>query len=96
MQRLLEVMAGLRPLAQLQRDTSLEVYDDLAGRLTPGRRTTGPRPSPRDVRSVHVQTRADGVAEVCATVHRGGRITALAFRLEGRSGAWRCTQLAGV
>src|SRR4051812_40393806 len=28
-QRLLEVLAGVRPLAQLQRDTSLDVYDAL-------------------------------------------------------------------
>ena len=95
-QRLLEVLAGLRPVGQLQRDTTLEVYDDLTARLRPGQRATGPRPSPRDVRSVHVQARADGVAEVCATVRRQGRTTALALRLEGRSGAWRCTALVGV
>ena len=95
-QRLLEVLAGLRPVGQLQRDTTLEVYDDLTARLRPGQRATGPRPSPRDIRSVHVQARADGVAEVCATVRREGRTTALALRLEGRSGAWRCTALVGV
>jgi hypothetical protein len=95
-QRLLEVMAGLRPIGQLQPDTSLELYDQLAEGLTGRARATGARPTRRDVRSLHVQARADGVAEVCATVRRGGRVQALAFRLEGRSGAWRCTELLGV
>ena len=95
-QRLLEVMAGLRPLSQLQRDTSFELFEELERVLCARPRTAGPRPSTRDVRSVHVQTRGDGVAEVCATVRRGGRVHALALRLEGVSGAWRCTALAGV
>lgn len=95
-QRLVEVLAGLRPLSQLQRDTSLELFEELERRLTGRPRPTGVRPSPRDLRSLHVQSRQDGVAEVCATVRRGGRTTALALRLEGRSGAWRCTALAGL
>jgi hypothetical protein len=95
-QRLLEVLAGLRPVGQLQRDTSLELFDELTRAVAARPRTAGPRPTRRDVRSLHVQQREDGVAEVCATVRRGGRVTALAFRLEGRSGAWRCTELLGV
>lgn len=95
-QRLLEVLAGLRPVGQLQRDTSLELFDELSGRLQGRPRPSGVRPSRRDVRSLHVQEREDGVAEVCATVRRGGRVVALALRLEGRSGGWRCTALAGL
>lgn len=95
-QRLLEVLAGLRPLGQLQRTTTLELFDQLETRLAGRPRPTGVRPSPRDVLSVHVQSRDDGVAEVCATVRRGRRTVALALRLEGRSGAWRCTALDGV
>jgi hypothetical protein len=94
--RLLEVLAGLRPLSQLQRDTSFELFEALEHQVPRRVRTTGVRPTRRDVRSVHVQEREDGVAEGCATVHRGGRVTALAFRLEGASGAWRCTELLGV
>lgn len=95
-QRLLEVLAGLRPMSQLQRDTTFELFEELQRTVVGRPRTTGPRPSRRDVRSVHVQQRADGVAEVCATVHRGGRATAIALRLEGVDGAWRCTALVGV
>jgi hypothetical protein len=95
-QRLIEVLAGLRPVGQLQRDTTLELFDELEAAVRAARCPQGPRPTRRDVRSLHVQERADGVAEVCATVRRGGRLTALAFRLEGRSGAWRCTALSGL
>jgi hypothetical protein len=95
-QRLLEVLAGLRPLGQLQRDTTLELYDELERTVSDRPRATGPRPTRRDVRSLHLQEREDGVAEACATVRRGGRVVALAFRLEGRSGSWRCTELLGV
>ena len=36
------------------------------------------------------------VAEVCATVRRGERTSAIALRLEGISGRWCCTDLAGL
>jgi hypothetical protein len=95
-QRLLEVMSGVRPLAQLQRDTSLEVYDALEAVLTSRPRPVGLRPDGRAVRSVHVQQRPEGIAEVSATVRRDGRYGAVALRLEGISGAWRCTELVGA
>jgi hypothetical protein len=95
-QRLLEVLAGLRPVSQLQRDTTFELFDALERTVVGRPRAAGVRPTLRDVRSVHVQEREDGVAEVCATVRRNGRATALALRLEGVDGAWRCTALDGV
>jgi hypothetical protein len=95
-QRLLEVLAGVRPLAQLQRDTTLEVYDGLERVLTTRPRANGPRPDGRAVRSVHVQQRPEGIAEVSATVRRGGRYGAVALRLEGVNGSWRCTELVGA
>lgn len=95
-QRLLEVLAGVRPLKQLQRDTSLAVYDALEHALMTRPRTDGPRPDGRAVRSVHVQQRPEGIAEITATVRRGDRYGAIALRLEGRDGAWRCTELVGT
>ncbi len=95
-QRLLEVLAGVRPLAQLQPDSSLEVFDGLQLLLTSRPAPRGLRPDRRDVRSVHVQVQSDGVAEVTATVRRAGRYGALALRLEGVSGRWRCTELQGA
>ena len=96
MQRLLEVLAGVRPLGQLQRDTSLEVYDALERLLTTRPRSGGPRPDGRAVRSIRVQHRPEGIAEVSATVRRGGRYGAFALRLEGVGGSWRCTELVGA
>jgi hypothetical protein len=94
-QRMLEVLAGVRPLGQLQRDTTLELYDELERLVRSRPRPKGPRPTRAAVRSVHVQERPEGVAEVCATVQRGGRAGAVALRLEGRGGSWRCTSLVG-
>jgi len=95
-QRLLEVRAGVRPLPQLQRDTTPGLYADLERVLNARPRTTGRRPTRRDVLSVHVQERPDGVAEVCATVTRGERAAALALRLQAVQGRWFCTELAGL
>lgn len=95
-QRLLEVSAGVRPLSQLQRDTTPELFQQLERAFTARPRAVGLRPTGRDVRSVHVQERPEGVAEVCATVLRGHRAAAVALRLECVHGRWLCTQLAGV
>ena len=95
-QRLLEVLAGVRPLSQLQRATTLEVYDALEELVSTRPRTPGPRPDGRSIRSVRVQQRPEGIAEVSATVRRGGRYGAVALRLEGVNGAWRCTELVGA
>jgi len=99
-QRLLEVLAGVRPVAQLQRDTSPELYTRLEELVVARPRTTGARPDSRAVRSVHVQTQPQGVAEVCATIKRltpaGPRASALALRLEGLEGRWCCTELLGI
>ena len=95
-QALLEVRAGVRPLQQLRRDTTPEVYLALRTSLGIAPRVAGARPDRGSVRSLHVQQRPEGVAEVCATVRQGSRFGALALRLEGVDGRWRCTELAGV
>lgn len=95
-QGLLEVMAGVRPVTQLQRGTTPELFAQLE-RVVHGRpRAVGTRPVTGAVRSLHVQERAEGVAEVCATVRRGPRMAAVALRLEGIAGRWTCTELAGL
>ncbi len=99
-QRLVEVLAGVRPLAQLQRDTTPELYGRLERYVAALPRSRGARPDARAVRSVHVQAHPEGVAEACATVKRqtpqGPRAVALAFRLEGLDGRWCCTELLGL
>ena len=89
-QALVEVVGGERPLAQLVRWTSAEVYE----RLRRGLGYTRERdPLRAVVRSVTVSEPADGVAEVAAIVRRGPRCTALALRMEGLDGRWQCTEL---
>lgn len=95
-QGLLEVLSGVRPVSQLQRGTSPELFAELEAYVHGRARTTGARPATGAVRSLHVQTRPDGVAEVCATVQRGRRAAAIALRLEGRDGRWCCTEVAGL
>jgi hypothetical protein len=91
-QAIVEVLAGARPVGQLVRWTSAEVYDEIANLVVPGPQLPcGPLRGV--VRSVHVTEPADGVAEVCALVRRGARSTAVALRLEGRDGRWQCTAL---
>jgi Family of unknown function (DUF6459) len=100
-QAVLEVSAGVRPVAQLRRWTSDEIYGQLRRRSNRTRlvaiRDEDRRRPPRVVvRSVRVCEPADGIAEVCAVVHDGYRLRALALRLEGSDGRWRCTVLQHV
>lgn len=92
-QALAEVLTGDRPLVQLVRWTTADVYEQLQQRLT----AAGPRRSPAAARprlsSVRVDQPADGVAEIAAVVHGGTRATAMALRLEGLDGRWQCSAL---
>jgi hypothetical protein len=92
-QAIVEVLAGARPASQLSRVATLEVLQLLergSGRL--GARPGLPPQRPI-VGSVHVSEPRDGVAEACAVVDTGVRKRAIAFRLEGVNGQWRCTAL---
>ena len=95
-QGLLEVLGGVRPVTQLRRRTSLELYADLEELVRAQPRPVGARPSSGAVLSLHVQQPTATVAEVCATVRRGRRAAALALRLELDAGAWCCTAVAGL
>jgi hypothetical protein len=87
----LEALAGRRPLAQVQAVTSAGVFAALAGGRRPGWCTAST--SPLLVGRVHVSEPVDGVAEVSAVARRDGRAHAVAGRLEGIYGRWRCTAL---
>lgn len=95
-QGLLEVLAGVRPVTQLQRATTPTLYAELEQAVHAGPRSTGTRPLTGAIRSLHVQERPEGVAEVCATVRRGPRMAAVALRLEGLGGRWTCTEVTGL
>lgn len=92
-QAIAEVLAGARPASQLSRVATLDVLALLergAGRL--GARPGAPPQRPI-VGSVHLSEPRDGVAEAAAVVDTGRRKRALAFRVEGVNGQWRCTAL---
>jgi hypothetical protein len=88
----LEVVAGLRPPGQLLRWTSEEVQAVLQRRHALALRAGAP-PRRSRVRSVHLCTPAEGVAEVAAVVGDGERARALAFRMEGHDERWQVTAL---
>ncbi len=87
----LEALAGRRPIAQLQPLTSQGVFAALSGGRRP--RWCADGSSPLIVGPVRVCEPVDGVAEVTAVARRGGRAHAVAARLEGIDGRWRCTAL---
>ena len=93
-QAVIEVLATERPRQQLVRWLTPEVYAELGHHLAAApRRPGGPRVR-RTVSSVHVSEPADGVVEASAVVVGGRRARAVALRLEGLDGRWRCTRLA--
>jgi Family of unknown function (DUF6459) len=87
----LEAFAGRRPLSQLQPLTSTGVFTALAAGRRPPWCASGT--APVLVGRVHVCEPVDGVAEISAVARRAGRAHALAARLEGIDGRWRCTAL---
>lgn len=84
---IMEVLGGRRPLTQLVRWLTTEVFDELEVNVDSNSSWTS-----RLVRLIATEP-ADGVAEVTAIVQRGPRATAMALRLEGRDGRWVVTAL---
>ena len=88
----IETATGRRPASQLRHHTSPTVLAGLArdaGRIS----RVGTSHRPAALHSLHVTEPADGVAEVAAVLRIGDRFRALALRLEGLDGRWRCVRL---
>jgi Family of unknown function (DUF6459) len=90
---LLEAFAGLRPISQLGAWANPDVCRLLARRAGAADRCRDLPRSTGSLRSIHVSTPAAGVAEVCAVVQFGGRVRAMALRVEAADSRWRCTEL---
>jgi hypothetical protein len=86
---LLEALAGDRPLGQLLRWMTPEVFASVEPLVA----ARGTRPWAMSVRRVFVTEPTPGIAEVTAVVQRGPRCGALALRLEGLDGRWIVTAL---
>lgn len=85
----MEVLSGRRPIQQLMPWTDDAVYAQLSRTVRTRRRVGGPA----TLRSLRISEPAPGVAEVCAVVGGAQRSRAVAARLEGADGRWRCTAL---
>lgn len=91
---IIETASGRRPLAQLAALLSPVVAAGLRTDLErAARRGTPHWTRHASVRKVYASTPARGVAEVSATLQVGGRVRAVALRLEERNSRWRCTRL---
>lgn len=86
----LESMGGRRSVQQLASHLSPAV---LAGLRADGDKPRRGWSQPATLRSIRVCEPADGVAEVSAVIQTGTRFRALAARLEGLDGRWRCVKL---
>ena len=87
---LLEVEAGCRSAAQLERIFRPELWEAIEQRI--GRRG-GPLPSGRSLVSVHCQEDRPGLADTVAVVHKGKLVRPVALRLDASGGRWRVTEL---
>jgi hypothetical protein len=88
----IETGTGRRPPQQLAAHTSPAVHAGLArdaGRI----HRLGTAARPATVHSLHLQEPADGVVEANAVLAVGRRYRAIALRLEGLDGRWRCVRL---
>lgn len=83
-----EALRSARPLAQLARWVSPEVYESLSRAARPA------EPASRaTVRGLRVCRISSTVAEGTAVVHDGARVRAAAVRFEVHRGSWRATVL---
>jgi len=93
-QAVVEVLADERPRQQLVRWLSPSIYADISATVLARSQPRKPTRARRSVSSVHIFEPADGIIEATAIVVGGARARAVALRLEGWDGRWRCTRLA--
>jgi hypothetical protein len=99
-QAVVEIVGGDRPVSQLLRWTTPEVYQDLARRAQLVARAVGRSPGEGGIQGtrplvvgLHTCFVAAEVAEVSAHVRYGRRSRAVAARFERRRDRWVCTAL---
>jgi hypothetical protein len=73
---------------------SPSIYADISATVLARSQPRKPNRARRSVSSVHIFEPADGIVEATAVVVGGARARAVALRLEGWDGRWRCTRLA--
>ena len=95
-QAVVEVVSCDRPITQLIRWTSREVYADLLRRqqrVARHRRDTTVRSVRQQVATIRLCQPQSDCAEIAARIAFGGRSRALAARLDRLHGRWLCTAI---
>ena len=94
-QAAVEALRGARPLAQLARWVSPEIYEQLSVRSELTQRVRGDSPGTHRaaIRRIRMCRLGDRAAEATVVVDDGPRVRAVAVRLEGHRGQWRATAL---
>ena len=87
---LLEIEAGCRSPAQLERICTPELWAGIEPRLV---RRGGPLPSSRSVLTVFCQEDTPGLADMVAVLQRGSRVAPVGMRLDACGGRWAVTEL---
>ena len=94
-----EALRGIRPLAQLVRSVSPEVYEELAARVqitASARERRGAPPTPQSrsrVRRARVVRVGPEAAEAGIVIDDADRVRAVALRVELHRGRWRAVVL---
>ncbi|MGV8967326.1 MAG: Rv3235 family protein [Cellulomonas sp.] len=94
-QAAVEALRGTRPLAQLARWVSPEIYDQLVARSAVTQRVLGRTDATHhaSIRRIRLCRLGENAAEASVVVEDGPRVRAVAVRLEGHRGQWRATAL---
>lgn len=87
-----EVLIGERPVFQLMRWVTFDVYREIDRQiqLNPNLHAKRSRPF---VRSLRIENTSDKVVEATAVIQKGLRGRGMGLRLEAENDRWRCTQL---
>jgi hypothetical protein len=92
-QAAVEGLRGVRPLAQLTRWVTPEVYELLQLRAELVQRAGQPVAARAGIRRIRLFRIGDAVAEASVVVDDGPRVRAVAVRMEGHRGRWRAVAM---
>lgn len=87
-----EVLIGERPIFQLMRWVSFEVYLEIDKNMKLRDNTSKQRVRPL-IRSVHIDQTSENVIQAIAVIQKGNRGRGMGIRLEAEIDRWRCTEL---
>ncbi|MFM1826469.1 MAG: hypothetical protein RLZZ37_1104 [Actinomycetota bacterium] len=87
-----EVLIGERPIFQLMRWVSFDVYLEIDKNIKQRNNKNSQRIRPL-IRSVHIDQTSENVVQAIAVIQKGKRGRGMGIRLEAEEDRWRCTEL---